>query len=170
MPFFEKNFFRYLYWLLLEPIYSFPSLHFNNTPPFIVSIRCSTYWEAVIQALTLQAKKDMLSKEEVLGIITYCDSHNIKRSARLQELGISHWNFYKSRRHHLESEKSHPQDHKHTCLTGSVAVCLPEVVPVTDEKDSDRSRSFQSIITKIAIVIIDPIMIVKRCFICLIIY
>ena len=56
----------------------------------------------------------MLSKEEVLEIISYCDSHKITRSDRLQELGISHWNFYKSRRHHLKAEKSCPQD-----ITGS---------------------------------------------------
>ena len=36
----------------------------------------------------------MLSKEEVLEIIFYCDSHKINRSDRLQELGISHWNFF----------------------------------------------------------------------------
>lgn len=52
----------------------------------------------------------MLSKEEVLEIISYCDSHKINRSDRLQELGISHWNFYKSRRHHLKAEKLYPQD------------------------------------------------------------
>ena len=52
----------------------------------------------------------MLSKEEVLEIISYCDFHKVNRSDRLQELGISHWNFYKSRRHHLKAEKSCPQD------------------------------------------------------------
>ena len=52
----------------------------------------------------------MLSKEEVLEIISYCDTHRINRADRLHELGISHWNFYKSRRHHLEKEKSGPQD------------------------------------------------------------
>lgn len=52
----------------------------------------------------------MLSKEEVLEIISYCDTHRINSSDRLQELGISHWNFYRSRRHHLESEKAVPQD------------------------------------------------------------
>ena len=56
----------------------------------------------------------MLSKEEVLEIIYYCDSHKINHYDRLQELGISHWTFYKSRRHHLKSEKSCPQD-----ITGS---------------------------------------------------
>ena len=52
----------------------------------------------------------MLSKEEVLEIISYCDFHKVNRSDRLQELGISHWNFYKSRRHHLKAEKSCPQE------------------------------------------------------------
>ena len=45
----------------------------------------------------------MLSKEEVLEIISHCDSHKINYSDRLQELGISHWNFYKSRRNHLKA-------------------------------------------------------------------
>lgn len=52
----------------------------------------------------------MLSKEEVLEIISYCDTHRINRTTRLQELGISHWNFYKSRRQHLEKERTAPQD------------------------------------------------------------
>ncbi|MDE6247557.1 MAG: hypothetical protein K2M41_06930 [Muribaculaceae bacterium] len=56
----------------------------------------------------------MLSREEVLEMIFYWDSHKINRSDRLQELGIRHWNFYKSRRHHLKVEKSCPQD-----ITGS---------------------------------------------------
>lgn len=46
----------------------------------------------------------MLGKEEVLEIISYCNTHQIKRFDRLRELGISHWNFYKSRRHYLEAE------------------------------------------------------------------
>ena len=56
----------------------------------------------------------MLSKGDVLEIISSCDSNKIKRSDRLQKLEISHWNFYKSRRHHLKAEKSCPQD-----ITGS---------------------------------------------------
>ncbi|MBD5268335.1 MAG: hypothetical protein HDR48_01590 [Bacteroides sp.] len=52
----------------------------------------------------------MLSKEEVPEIISYFDSHKINRSDRLQEPGISHWNFYKSRCYHLEAEKSCPHD------------------------------------------------------------
>ena len=57
----------------------------------------------------------MLSKEEVLEIISYCDSHKVQRSTRLKELGITHREFYKSRRNYLENEKSHSQGHrKHT--------------------------------------------------------
>lgn len=52
----------------------------------------------------------MLSKEQVLEIIGYCDTHGITRRDRLMELGITHWEFYKSRRRHLEAEKSHPQE------------------------------------------------------------
>ena len=55
-------------------------------------------------------KKNMLSKEEVLEIIAYCDTHKVRHGARLMELGISQWNFYKSRRRHLEKEKSYPQE------------------------------------------------------------
>lgn len=52
----------------------------------------------------------MLSKEQVLEIISYCDAHGVTRRRRLMELGITHWEFYKSRRRHLEVEKSQPQE------------------------------------------------------------
>ena len=48
----------------------------------------------------------MLSKEEVLEIISSCDPHNVQRAARLKELGISHREFYKSRRKYLEDERT----------------------------------------------------------------
>lgn len=41
----------------------------------------------------------MLSKEQVLEIIAYFDDHGVQRKVRLRELGITEWNFYKSRRH-----------------------------------------------------------------------
>lgn len=40
----------------------------------------------------------MLSKEQVLEIIAYCDDHGVQRKVRLRKLGITEWNFYKSRR------------------------------------------------------------------------
>ena len=52
----------------------------------------------------------MLSKEEVLDIMSYCDTHKINRAHRLQQLGISHWQFYKSRRYHLQKEKTESSD------------------------------------------------------------
>ena len=50
----------------------------------------------------------MLSKEEVLEIISYCDTHGVQRKTRLRELGLTEWNFYKSRRQHLRQEKKTP--------------------------------------------------------------
>ena len=47
----------------------------------------------------------MLSKEQVLEIIAYCDNHGVQRKVRLRELGITEWNFYKSRRKYLHQEK-----------------------------------------------------------------
>ena len=50
----------------------------------------------------------MLSKEEVLEIISYCDTHGVQRKVRLRELGMTEWNFYKSRRQYLRQEKVNP--------------------------------------------------------------
>lgn len=47
----------------------------------------------------------MLSKEQVLEIMAYCDDHGVQRKVRLRELGITEWNFYKSRRQCLRQEK-----------------------------------------------------------------
>lgn len=46
----------------------------------------------------------MLSKEQVLDIIAYCDEHKINRKVRLKELGIGEWQFYTSRRRYLREE------------------------------------------------------------------
>lgn len=50
----------------------------------------------------------MLTKEEVLDIISYCKEHGVARKDRLISLGISEWIFYKSRRRYLEQEASIP--------------------------------------------------------------
>lgn len=46
----------------------------------------------------------MLSKEEVIDIISYCREHKMNRGARLEELGISKWNFYSAKRKYIEEE------------------------------------------------------------------
>lgn len=55
----------------------------------------------------------MLSKEEVLEIISYCDENGINRKDRLEELGIGEWLFYSSRRRYLrqEAEGGNPTGH-----------------------------------------------------------
>ena len=50
----------------------------------------------------------MLSKEEVLDIISYCAEKGISRKVRLKELGIPVWQFYYSRDRWLEKERSEP--------------------------------------------------------------
>lgn len=50
----------------------------------------------------------MLSKEEVLDIISYCAENGISRKVRLKELGIPVWQFYYSRDRWLEKERSEP--------------------------------------------------------------
>ena len=51
----------------------------------------------------------MLSKEQLLEIISYCETHGVRRKDRLRELGISEWDFYKSRRRYLRQEKINPE-------------------------------------------------------------
>ncbi|MCC8175089.1 MAG: hypothetical protein LIO91_01455 [Bacteroidales bacterium] len=46
----------------------------------------------------------MLTKEEVLDIIAYCDENGVKREDRLKELGISRWAYYASRRRYVKEE------------------------------------------------------------------
>lgn len=55
----------------------------------------------------------MLSKEQVLEIISYCESHGVTRKTRLQELGIREWDFYESRRRYLDQEKKEPTSTGH---------------------------------------------------------
>ena len=46
----------------------------------------------------------MLTKEEVLEIISYCKQNGVLRKDRLDQLGISKWTFYKSRSFYLRDE------------------------------------------------------------------
>lgn len=51
----------------------------------------------------------MLNKEQILEIISYCDTHGVSRKRRLRELGISEWYFYESRKKYIQSEKLDPK-------------------------------------------------------------
>lgn len=46
----------------------------------------------------------MLSKEQILDIISYCKNNKISRKDRLKELGLSPWSFYQSRKKYLALE------------------------------------------------------------------
>lgn len=46
-----------------------------------------------------------MTREEIIEIEQYCAEHNIGKKARLSELGIPFWNFYRARRkYQLEDE------------------------------------------------------------------
>ena len=70
----------------------------------------------------------MLSKEEVLEIISYCDTHGVQRKARLRELGITEWNFYKSRRQYLRQEKANPATGGSFIQLGAEGAFVPATV------------------------------------------
>lgn len=70
----------------------------------------------------------MLSKEEVLEIISYCDTHGVQRKARLRELGVSEWIFYKSRRHYLHQERMDPESCGSFVQLGSEGSLVPATV------------------------------------------
>lgn len=50
----------------------------------------------------------MLTKQEVLDIMAYCQEHGITRKQRLTELGIGEWAFYSAKKRYLEQEAAQP--------------------------------------------------------------
>lgn len=70
----------------------------------------------------------MLSKEEVMEIISYCDTHGVQRKTRLRELGITEWNFYKSRQLYLRQEKANPVSGGSFIRLGAGGTLVPATV------------------------------------------
>lgn len=70
----------------------------------------------------------MLSKEQVLEIISYCESHGVSRKVRLQELGIREWDFYESRRRYIDQEKKAPESVGHFIQLGDGGDFVPSSV------------------------------------------
>lgn len=46
----------------------------------------------------------MITREEVLEIISYCESKQISYKTRLQELGLPAWKFYDAKRRYMGHE------------------------------------------------------------------
>lgn len=70
----------------------------------------------------------MLSKEQVLEIISYCDSNGVRRKDRLRELGLTEWNFYKSRRYYLRQERKSPEASGSFIQLGTEGTFVPATV------------------------------------------
>lgn len=46
----------------------------------------------------------MMTKEEVAAIVTYCEENGVSYKDRLNELGVSPWKFYDSKRKHAKEQ------------------------------------------------------------------
>ena len=47
----------------------------------------------------------MMTREEIIEIEQYCSDHNVGKKARLAELGIPFWNFYRARRKYQREDE-----------------------------------------------------------------
>lgn len=83
----------------------------------------------------------MLSKEEVLEIISYCDTHGVQRKARLRELGITEWNFYKSRRQYMRQEKANPATNGSFIQLGTEGTFVPATVTEMERQVNPRQHN-----------------------------
>lgn len=46
-----------------------------------------------------------MTREEIIEIEQYCSEHNVGKKARLAELGINFWNFYKARQKYQREDE-----------------------------------------------------------------
>lgn len=84
----------------------------------------------------------MLSKEEIVGIVAYCQQNKVSYNSRCQELGIRMWRFYEAKRRYREMESE----------TGEVGEFIqlqpggpmqPSNLNVLEQRVSSRSRKKQ---------------------------
>lgn len=52
----------------------------------------------------------MMTREEIIEIEQYCSEHEVGKKARLAELGIPFWNFYKARRKYQREDERNAAD------------------------------------------------------------
>ena len=50
----------------------------------------------------------MMTKEEVMDIVSYCKENKVTYEQRLKELGVSQWRFYNAKRKYLLMERDKP--------------------------------------------------------------
>ena len=70
----------------------------------------------------------MITREEVLSIEEYCAEHKVTHKARLAELGIQFWDFYKAKKKYREEDSS-SGDSSGQFIQLSSGRCVPGRMP-----------------------------------------
>ena len=70
----------------------------------------------------------MITREEVLSIEEYCAEHKVTHKARLAELGIQFWDFYKAKKKYREEDSS-SGDSSGQFIQLSSGRCVPDRMP-----------------------------------------
>ena len=94
----------------------------------------------------------MLTLEEVLSIEDYCSENKITHKARLEELGIPFWDFYKAKKNYREEDSSAEKPGQFIQL--SSGRCVPSKMPAArtpgragkqEKQTSSRPESYLTI-------------------------
>lgn len=82
-----------------------------------------------------------MTREEVAGIISYCQTNQITYKARLQELGIPTWKFYESKAKYAEEEASEKSQGSFLQLrTGDGFVPMPSFAAKSGQKSKSKCQ------------------------------
>ena len=95
----------------------------------------------------------MITREEVLSIEEYCAEHKVTHKARLAELGIQFWDFYKAKKKYREEDSS-SGDSPGQFIQLSSGRCVPSKMPAArtvgragkhDRQSSSKAESYLTI-------------------------
>ena len=95
----------------------------------------------------------MITREEVLSIEEYCAEHKVTHKARLAELGIQFWDFYKAKKKYREEDSS-SGDSSGQFIQLSSGRCVPGRMPAArtpgragkqEKQTSSRPESYLTI-------------------------
>ena len=94
----------------------------------------------------------MITREEVLAIEEYCAEHKVTHKARLAELGIQFWDFYKAKKKYREEDSMDTGSGQFVQL--SSGRCVPSKMPAArtvgragkqDRQSSSKAESYLTI-------------------------
>ena len=87
----------------------------------------------------MQTKTAMLTKEEVIEIVSYCKENKVTYDKRLKELGICNWSFYEAKKRYLKKEKEAPVSKGEFIQLGVNGAFVPSSITAL-EGDGGRTK------------------------------